>query len=103
MRIFDIGNKARTGFWCAAPDAETAKAIALAAGHAKSIDNLRATDVTEHFLDKRAMGHTGIDEIVNGAATGHVIGRCQSYTMAELLAGVTKAKPHWVILERRTE
>lgn len=86
VRIFDIGNKAKVGFWCAAPDAETAIEIALDAKHGKARENLHATDVTDSFLSQDPEHHdaASIQAIVNGTKTGRVIGQMPAaYNAAE--------------------
>lgn len=100
MRIFDVGNKSNLGFWCAAPDAETAKQIALAAKHAKKIENLRATDVTENFLRDEATGnHVGISEIIAGDKTGRVMGEGCSLTFKEIMEGKKPSPTRWRVYE----
>lgn len=92
MRVFDIGNKARTGFWCAANDEAEAKQIALAAGHAKTIANLRSTDITAKFTGK------GADAIKTGTQTGHLVFKGVSYTFEEIIAGVKREGEGWVFV-----
>ena len=77
MKVYDVGNKAREGFWCAAPDEEAAKQIALAAGHAKKIENLHVTDITEKFEG------IGAAEILSGTRTGHLCWQGASHNAAE--------------------
>lgn len=100
MRVYDVGNKARVGFWCAAPDAETAKQIALAAGHAKKLENLDTTDITEKFSGE------GAAEILNGERTGHLVRQLSGFSGTQLIASlkatgkppVTKP-PRWIFAE----
>ena len=92
MRIYDVGNTARVGFWCAAPDAETAKQLALAAGHGKKLANLRATDVADHFLAQDPKHHdaASIRSVLDGTRTGRVIGRAHSVRMDEVFRAIAE-------------
>jgi hypothetical protein len=106
MRIYDVGNKAKVGFWCAAPDEDTAKDIALAAKHAKNRQALRVADVTEMFL-KNDPNHHDLDSIhaiLNGTTTGRVVGIGQSFRFEEILKAIDEtgtgpkaAKTRWVV------
>lgn len=98
MRIYSIGNKARVGFWCAAPDGETAAQIALAAGHAKRRENLDVSDVTPWYEGQMAEGVLGIREILEGDVTGRVLKRGHSRTMAQILAGEPAVAPRWLVV-----
>lgn len=95
MFIFDVVNRARVGFWCAAPDAGTAIEIAFAAGHAKKRENLTAKDVTERFmaLDPERHDQESIRAILDGQKTGRVIGRGHSYNAAEFFAQLAAGDP----------
>lgn len=90
MRIFDVGNTARRGFWVAAPDAETAKDIALAAKHAKKRANLHVLDVTDSFLREDPEYHDveSIQAILNGTRTGRVVAIGTSFSGAEFFAAL---------------
>ena len=87
MNIYDVSNKNKHGFWCAAPDAETAKDIALHAGHAKKRENLHVTDVTQRFLDLDPQHHdlTSVQAILAGTRAGRVIGRLDAHNAAEFM------------------
>lgn len=100
MRIYDVSNTARVGFWCAAPNHDTAISIALNAKHARRWENLTATDVTADFQQRIADGHRGIEAILSGEQTGRIIGKGESYTMDEILAGVKKPRTEWIIINK---
>jgi hypothetical protein len=101
MNIYDVGNKSHVGFWCAAPDPETAIDIALAAGHGKARSNLRAIDVTLAFRRNMERGHLGIAEILAGDETGRVIGRANFVTMEQILRGEKAAPTRWEVVRGR--
>ena len=107
MRIYDVGNKAKVGFWCAAPDEDTAKDIALAAKHAKNRQALRVTDVTEQFLSNSPAHHDmdSIQAILDGDKTGRIVGQGQSFTFNQVVEaiaatgkGPVAAKTKWMIV-----
>lgn len=91
MRIFGVGNKNHVGFWCAAPDAETARDIAFSARHARKRENLTVVDVTVQFE-----GREGIAAILAGDRMGRVTGRGDSVA-AQVLRGEKPQAARWVI------
>lgn len=92
MRIFDVGNSAGAGFWCAAPDAATAIDIAFAAKHARKRENLDATDVTEKFraFDPAHHEASSIEAVLTGTKTGRVVGKLPVYNALELFDALAK-------------
>jgi hypothetical protein len=88
VRIFSLGNTKHVGFWCAAPDESTARAIVLKAGHVKSDRGITGCqDVTDHFLAHPPDHHdiATIRAIVDGNVTGRVYGQGHSYTIQEVM------------------
>lgn len=93
-RIYDLGNKAKDGFWCAAPDEATAIRIALAKGHAKKAENLTVNDVTESFA-----GANGIEPILAGPRTGRIALRGTALRIQDVLNGVKPPPSVWMFME----
>lgn len=96
MRLYDIGNRARMGFWCIAPDEATAKQIALKAKHAKSLEALRARDVTDAYLTdvhQAPESRASLEALLTGTKTGRAFKRGTSYNAAEHIRDILEGKP----------
>ena len=101
LKFFDVGNKARIGFWCIAKDAETAIQIAFEANHAKKKENLRATDITEEFLQSEKGPE--VAEMANGNIQGHLIKQGFSLSLTDLMAGKKPPPAFWKIVGKKYE
>jgi hypothetical protein len=97
MEIFRVRNKAHLGCWIVASDADTAKQIALERGHARKLENLTTTCVTQLILEEELTRDSAL-EIVNGDKTGIMIRQMSSYTFTEVVCGTKKPGPRWVLV-----
>ena len=97
-RMYDVGNKARTGMYIAAPDEEAAMDFALRMGHARKKANLHITDLTDSLIEE-----PGVREILESDVTARLGMEIPAYSIQEVLQGVKKGSGRWKILTRLEE
>ena len=89
-KIFDVVNKGGVGCFIAAPDEQTAVALAVQYGHGKKAEHLRAKDCMELLK-----GQLGIAEIIASDRTGHIVKELNVYTPQDVLNKVKKEPRGW--------
>jgi hypothetical protein len=101
MRIYDVGNKGRTGAWIIADSAAAAEQIAREIGHIKK-SALAISDVTDHLLrHPEPETSASLRTLLASGRTGRICLRGQALTFADiqaqLLGGPAKkvAAPVW--------
>ncbi len=97
MRFFDIGNRAKEGFWAVARDEAKALQIALDDGHIKTLKEARIHELPSQDF----VGKPGISELEAEGYEGRIGWQGRAYSLMEVLQGKPKepgekAKCRWV-------
>lgn len=99
MRMYDIGNTNRIGFWVCAKDENSALNIVEKRGHIKNRKNARIHDITEQALEDDKKKTDTLKQILNGNKQGRLMFQGVSYSFQEVLQGITKKPIGWILEE----
>ena len=98
MKMFDIGNLNKIGFWVCARNEKVALKIALEHRHIKDAKNGRIHNVTIQALRDDKTGT--LEKILSGKKEGQLVFQGVSYSFSEILNSAKKEPKGWMIIDR---
>lgn len=82
LKMFDVGNTSRIGFFCLAESKEQAVEIACAAGHVKSAENARCYEFDLDDILKKDSAAESLRELVAEGKPGRLIKELPALTLS---------------------
>lgn len=90
LKMFDVGNTSRTGFFCLAESKEQAAEIACAAGHVKSAENARCHELDLDDVLKKDSAAESLRKLVAEGKPGRLIKELPALTLSRRMFGIAK-------------
>jgi hypothetical protein len=88
VRLYDVSNKHRTGFFVVARTPERAAEVAVELGHARELASCKTADVTELYRND-----DGLRDLMSGNVEGQVGKQMMPLNVREMMLSAAQGKP----------